>query len=223
MQGSHGARTNQSVKAMKWLACRLHLLRHDSLFSFGEKPQTDRMRHANNDGELTEKRVLHFLVDGLHVQNHIFYEFHGCLWRGCPRCHPHHRDQQAKFHPDCTIQELHEATQQKHRLLRQHGHDLQIIWVCDWDREAKRNEDLKQILASYEMVQPLNPRDAFFFFFGGGGGGRTDAACLHHHGEQIKYVDVTSLSMGKQDTTVSHWSSHHHHQPGEPRHPCVLW
>ena len=54
-------------------------------------------------------------------------------------------------------------------------------------------------------------------------GGRTDAARLHHHGEQIKYVDVTSLSMGKQDTTVSHWSSHHHHQPGEPRHPCVLW
>ena len=28
--------------------------------------------------------------------------------------------------------------------------------------------------------------------------------------------------MDKQDPAVSHWSSHHYHQPGEPRHPCVL-
>ena len=41
------------------------------------------------------------------------------------------------------------------------------------------------------MVKPLNPRNAFF-------GGRTSAVRLHHvvsedQGEQIKYVDVTSL------------------------------
>jgi len=65
------------------------------------------------------------------------------------------------------------------------------MWECDWDREVKSNEDLKQFLASYEMVEPLNPRDAFF-------GGRTNAVRLHHvanedQGEQIKCVDVTSL------------------------------
>ena len=49
-------------------------------------PQADRIRHASNGGD---QRVLHFLVDGLDVQNHIVYEFHGCLWQGCPRCHPH--------------------------------------------------------------------------------------------------------------------------------------
>ena len=135
--------------------------------------------------------MLNFLVDGLDVQNHIVYEFHGCLWHGCPHCHPNHRDRHSKFHPDRTIQELYEATQQKHCLLRQHGYNLQIMWECDWDREVKSNEELKQFLASYEMFEPLNPMDAFF-------GGRTNAVRLHHvvnedQGEQIKYVDVTSL------------------------------
>lgn len=188
MQGWQGARSNQSVKAYKWLAWQEHLLRRDSPSSSYHEPQADRIRHASNGGE---QRVLHFLVDGLDVQTHTVYEFHGCLWHGCPRCHPHHRDRHSKFHPDRTIQELYEVTQQKDRLLRQHGYNLQIIWECDWDREVKSNEDLKQFLASYEMVEPLNPRDAFF-------GGRANAVRLHHvanedQGEQIKYVDVTSL------------------------------
>ena len=186
MQGWQGARSNQSVKAFKWLAWREHLLRRD--IRFNDEPQEDRIRHANNGGE---QRVLHFLVDGLDVQNHVVYEFHECLWYGCPRCHPNHRDRHSKLHPDRTIQELYESTQEKHRLLRQHGYNHQIMWECDWDREVKSNEDLKQFIASYEMVEPLNPRDAFF-------GGRTDAVRLHHvvnkdQGEQIKYVDVTSL------------------------------
>ena len=61
-------------------------------------------------------------------------------------------------------------------------HQHQIMWECDWDREVQNNEDLKQFLGSHEMVEPLNPRDAFF-------GGRTN----EDQGEQIKYVDVTSL------------------------------
>ena len=213
MQGWQGARSNQSVKAMKWLAWREHLLRHDSRFN--DEPQEDRIRHANNGGE---QRVLHFLVDGLDVQNHVVYEFHGCLWHGCPRCHPNHRDRHSKFHPDRTIQELYEVTQQKHCLLRHHGYNLQIMWECDWDREVKSNEDLKQFLASYETVEPLNPRDAFF-------GGRTNAVRLHHEvnedqGEQIKYVDVTSLYPWVNKTQQYPIG---HHQPGEPRHPGVLW
>ena len=105
MQGWQGARSNQSVKAFKWLAWREHLLRRDSRFN--DEPQQDRIRHANNGGV---QRLLNFLVDGLDVQNHVAYEFHGCLWHGCPRCHPHHRDRHSKFHPDRTIQELYEVT-----------------------------------------------------------------------------------------------------------------
>ena len=140
----------------------------------------------------SEQRVFPFLIDVLDVKNHVVYEFHGHLWHGCPRCHPYHRDRHSKFRPDRTIQELYEATQQKHRLLHQHGYHLQIMWECDWDRDVKSNEELKRFLASYEMVEPLKPDEMPSF------GGRTNAVRLHHvanedQGEQIKYVDVTSL------------------------------
>lgn len=64
-------------------------------------------------------------------------------------------------------------------------------WECDWNHEIKYNKALQEFLASYELVEPLNPRDAFF-------GGRTNAVRLHHEaneskGEKLKYVDVTSL------------------------------
>ena len=179
MQGWQRARTNQSVKAMKWLAWREHLRRRDSPSSFSDEPQADRIRHANNGDK---HRVLNFMVDGLDVQNHIFYEFHGCLWYGSPRYLPHHRDRHSKFDPDLTIQELYEVTQPKH---------LQIMWECDLDREVKSNDDLKRFLSSCEIVEPFNLRDAF-------SGRGTNVVRLHYvahedQGEQIKYVDVTSL------------------------------
>ena len=64
-------------------------------------------------------------------------------------------------------------------------------WECDWNHEIKYNKALQEFLASYELVEPLNPQDAFF-------GGRTNAVQLHREaheckGEKIKYVDVTSL------------------------------
>ena len=184
MQGWQGARFNQTVKALKWLAWQ-EPLRRDSPSSTYHEHQADHIRHASNG---SQQRVLHFPVDGLDIQNDTVYEFHGCLWHGCPRCHPHHRDRHSKFHPDRTIQELYEVTQQKHRLLRQHQYNLESMWECDWDHQVKSNEDLKQFQASYQMVEPLNP------FFGR----RTNTIRLNHvasedQGEQIKYVDVNLL------------------------------
>ena len=55
----------------------------------------------------------------------------------------------------------------------------------------KTDLGLQEFLSTLNLVHPLNPRDAFF-------GGRTNAATLYYkadetQGEQIKYVDVTSL------------------------------
>ena len=116
----------------------------------------------------------------------------GCLWHGCPLCHPHPgRDKYSKLHPDRTLQEVYEATLAKHHRLREHGYHLVIKWEHEWDHEVKTNKELQQFLSTYECVEPLTPRDAFF-------GGRTNAVKLHHEikedeKEQIKYVDVTSL------------------------------
>ena len=51
---------------------------------------------------------------------------------------------------------------------------------------------MSQFLLSFDLVPPLEPREAFFL----GGGGRREAVALHAvtgEGEEIRYVDVTSL------------------------------
>ena len=63
------------------------------------------------------------------------------------------------------------------------------MWECDWDREVKNNPELYQFLDGLEIVEPLQPRDAFF-------GGRANTVKLHHEvalGKKIKYINVTSL------------------------------
>ena len=65
------------------------------------------------------------------------------------------------------------------------------MWECDWKRESRQNQELKDFLASQDFVAPLQPRDAFF-------GGRTNAVTLHktvdpNFDETIHYQDVTSL------------------------------
>lgn len=51
MQGWQGTRSNQSVKAYKWLAWQEHLLRRDFPSSSNDEPQADRIRHAGSGGE----------------------------------------------------------------------------------------------------------------------------------------------------------------------------
>ena len=171
-RGWHGSRSNQSIKALKWLAWQEHQLRQ-------QYPATgDRIRTVRNGGEM---RVLdRYLVDGFDpcdpiTQRPTMYEFHGCLWHGCTKCFPRHRDRYAICHTDRPLQEVYESTLKKQETLTQRGYNVKIMWECDWDQE----------------VDPLQPRDAFF-------GGRTNAVKLHHTaerrlGEKIKYIDVTSL------------------------------
>jgi len=57
--------------------------------------------------------------------------------------------------------------------------------------DRKRREDIKTFVDSLDIVEPMNPCDAFC-------GGRTNAVKLYHqadeeNGEEIKYYDYTSL------------------------------
>ena len=54
-RGWHGARSNQSIKALKWLAWQEHLLR------LQHPAPGDRIRTVRNGGKL---RLVHHLVDG---------------------------------------------------------------------------------------------------------------------------------------------------------------
>jgi len=175
-RGWSGAPTNQSVKALKWLAWQEHLLRQQP--STSQAPG-DRIRSTTNGGEMRvgPKQVL---VDGYDASTNTVYEFHGCLWHGCPKCFKNSRHSYSTVHPDRTLYEVHEHTKVKIKTLRDHGHRVIEKWECEWDQDVKTDPELQHFLdVDYKNVDPLQPRDAFF-------GGRTNA---------VKYF-----------TSPSHWT-----------------
>lgn len=183
-RGWHGNTSNQSFKALQWLAWQEHNIENK------QPLQRDRIQHFRNGGEV---RVLtpakSFLVDGYDLSTNTVYEFHGCLWHGCKKCFKHQRHSQSKLNFDRTFQEMYEATIAKEEMIRSAGYSLKVIWECQWEKGKKENVALQDFLQTFEVAEPLDPRDAFF-------GGRTNAVKLFHlveEGEQILFLDVTSL------------------------------
>lgn len=192
--GWSGKRGRQSHKAHQWLEWCNHRLM--------EKDTSPRIRHAFNGGEqtlLVEGRRVQ--VDGFDATANTVYEFHGCLWHGCPRCYPGSMNKTTRVHPDRTKQEVYQATCAKETSLRMAGYMVVVEWECVWDRRLQVDADLQAFLQGRTFQVPsLNPRDAFF-------GGRTNACQLYaeadvNQGEEIRYVDVTSLypTVNKYDT-----------------------
>ena len=128
-------------------------------------------------------------VDGYHPPTNTVFEFMGCNFHGCLKCHPHHRTIKRYCHPDRTVEEVYEATLKKIEDLKASGYQVVVKWECDYRKERKEVPDLKRFVESFELVTPLEPRDAFF-------GGRTEATSLYSktaEGETITYIDFTSL------------------------------
>ena len=100
------------------------------------------------------------------------------------------RDAQARtVHPDRTIEEAYEATCLKTAILRDAGYTVIEKWGCEFAQDQKTDSELQSFLKTFEMVPPLEPRDAFF-------GGRTGATTLYAKAaddEEISYQDFTSL------------------------------
>ena len=182
VRGWRGANINQSVKALQWL-----------YFMEAQIPKQgasqDRIRHVRNGGEQsirTANKI--YFVDGYDVTTKTVYEFHGCLFHGCPTCYPM-RDIKHYCAPDRTVQELYNATEAKRMALLNEGYNVFECWECQWDKQLKTNEAVRQFLNSFDLVAPLNLRDSFY-------GGRTGAVALHSvagEGEEIRYTDITSL------------------------------
>ena len=186
LRGWHGHSPAQSFKARQWLAYKEQGLRGTDTAR-----ETDRIRHAFNEGEVTLTTPSgSYRVDGYDAVTNTVYEFHGCFYHGCPRCFPQ-RDQQPHAHYGRTFAEVYEATLEKEKHLHQAGFRLVIQWECDWNRMIQTPGPAQTFLADLSLVARLNPREAFF-------GGRTNAVSLYAYAdpvkqEEIKYVDVTSL------------------------------
>ena len=182
LRGWRGANTNQSLKALQWL-----YLKEKEIVKQGAS--ADRIQHVRNGGEQTVRTaVTSYFVDGYDPLTSTVYEFYGCLYHGCPHCYP---NRQAKHYatPDRTVEELYQATLNKRMAILRAGYTIIELWECEWDRLVDTNADVQCFLTSLELVPPLEPRDAFF-------GGRTGAVALHAvagEGEEIRYIDITSL------------------------------
>ena len=71
------------------------------------------------------------------------------------------------------MQQLYEDTLEKIRYLEERGFHVEKKWECELAKEMEHDEDMRCYFEEYELVDPLQPRDAFY-------GGRTNAAKLFH-------------------------------------------
>ena len=183
INGWRGRNVNHSIKALQWLYYKEHCIPKQGVCP-------DRIKHVKNGGEQRVTCVEGcYFVDGYDPQTQTVYEFNGCFWHGCPRCHPRNRHARHAANPDRTMEELWRATLAKEAALRLGGYTLEVMWECDWDALTQHDPAVKQFVTTLQLVEPLQPRQAFF-------GGRTGAVALHakaEDGEEIRYVDVTSL------------------------------
>ena len=178
-------KTKTSNKAVKWLSW------------LAETEEID-IEHARNCGE---KRVGNYSVDGFCQERNTVYEFHG-FWHGkyygaslrgffslvififpsgCTTCYPNGETVNPKN--DRTMQDLRDDTMEKALYLTNEGHRVAELWECELDKKLEEDEEMRRYFDEYEIVDPLNPRDAFY-------GGRTNAAKLFHTcegDEEIRY------------------------------------
>ena len=81
-----------------------------------------------------------------------------------------------------TMEELYKDTVRKVNYLKEHGFEVEQKWGCELTKDLEQDEEMKQFFEDHEIVDPLQPRDAFY-------GGRTNAAKLFHEcqgNEKIK-------------------------------------
>jgi hypothetical protein len=85
-----------------------------------------------------------------------------------------------------TMDDLYQRTMEKKQYLEDRWYIYVGKFECEFDREARENDTLRNFVQQSEMINPLESRDAFY-------GGRTEAFTLFQKDQDISYVDVTSL------------------------------
>ena len=81
-----------------------------------------------------------------------------------------------------TMEQLYKDTIRKVKYLKDNGFEVEQKWECELAKEMEEDEEMKQFFEEYEIIDPLQPRDAFY-------GGRTNATKLFHEcqgNEKIK-------------------------------------
>ena len=72
-----------------------------------------------------------------------------------------------------TMEQLYNDTMKKVKYLKDQGFRVVQKWGCELKKELEEDEEMRQLFQEYEIIDPLQPRDAFY-------GGRTNATKLFH-------------------------------------------
>ena len=78
---------------------------------------------------------------------------------GCPKCYKN-RETVNPINQK-TMGELYEDTVSKIKYLEAYGLEVEQLWECELREELEKNEEMKQHFEEHEIVDPLQPRDAF--------------------------------------------------------------
>ena len=81
-----------------------------------------------------------------------------------------------------TMEQLYKDTVRKVNYLKNRGLKVEQKWECELKKDLEEDEEMKQFFEEHEIIDPLQPRDAFY-------GGRTNATKLFHEcqgNEKIK-------------------------------------
>ena len=98
------------------------------------------IRHQVNG---REKRIGKLPVDGWCAETRTAYQFHGCFWHGCPKCHTDPEETNPKNNK--TMAELLANTKAHTAYLRRHVKVVEM-WECEW-KEIRKEPDVKSFLA----------------------------------------------------------------------------
>ena len=174
--GWYGSAKPHSNVALEWL-------------NWVQHSEGKRILHAGNQEEYQVSMGANkTYVDGFDPSTNTIYEFNGCFFHGCFTCF----DNRDQTHPKLnhkTMAEVYHSTMQRIAHLQYAGYNVVVMWECTWKQLKQQNLNIQSFLKQLNLTNRLQPRDAFF-------GGRTNAVQLYYEvqpGEQIRYVDYTSL------------------------------
>ena len=174
--GWYGSAKPHSIVALEWL-------------NWVEHSENKRLLHAGNQGECQVQIGLNkTYVDGYDPNTNTIYEFNGCFFHGCTTCFNNRDQTHAKLN-NKTMAEVYQSTMHRIAHLQHSGYNVIVMWECAWKQLKQQNLNILPFLNQLDLTNRLRPRDAFF-------GGRTNAVQLYYQvqpGEQIRYVDYTSL------------------------------
>ena len=119
--------------AVQWLTC--------------ESERTGlNIRHQVNG---CEKRIGNLPVDGWCAQTRTAYQFHGCFWHGCPKCHADPEETNPKNGKTMAV--LLTDTKKHTAYLRRHVKVIDM-WQCEWKRQRDPPPRQKWTMTQQQII-----------------------------------------------------------------------